>query len=78
MQLFLIRIVLIISALAISACFTSCSRTDNKSIGPPEKVTIAYGIPPATALADIAQARGYFRSEGLEMTPHFVRGLEEE
>src|SRR5208283_2603737 len=42
-----------------------------KPAGPPEKLTIAYNAPPFTVLADIAQAQGYFRSEGLEVTPLF-------
>lgn len=71
MLLFLIRLALVISALAISACLSACTPTDNKPVGPLEKVTIAYGVPPATALADIAQAQGYFRLEGLDVTPHF-------
>jgi len=67
----LIMIALVVSVLAISASFFSCSRTDNKSIGQLDKVTIAYATPPYTVLADIAQAQGYFRLEGLEVTPNF-------
>ena len=68
---FLMRIAIAVSALAISSYFFACTRTDQKPVGPLEKVTIAYAIPPYTALADIAQARGYFRLEGLEVTPRF-------
>jgi sulfonate transport system substrate-binding protein len=38
---------------------------------PPEKVTIACATPPYTTLVDIAFAKGFFRKEGLEATPHF-------
>jgi NitT/TauT family transport system substrate-binding protein len=68
---FLVRIALVVSALAISACFSACTHTDNKSAGLLDKLTIAYNAPPFSVLADIAQAQGYFRFEGLEVTPLF-------
>lgn len=36
---------------------------------PPEKLTLAYSTPPYTVLIDIAENRGYFLQEGLEVTP---------
>ncbi|MBI5101385.1 MAG: NrtA/SsuA/CpmA family ABC transporter substrate-binding protein [Nitrospirae bacterium] len=53
---------------AVLVCFSACSRTDQKSSGPVEKITIAYSAPPYTVLIDIAEAQGYFRQEGLEAT----------
>ena len=66
-----IRPSIVVSALAMAICLAACDRTDNKPAGPPEKVTIAYATAPYTVLADIAQAQGYFKLEGLEVTPHF-------
>ena len=54
---------------AIIVCLLACSRTDQKSAGHAEKVTIAYANPPYTVLIDIAQAQGYFRQDGLEVVP---------
>jgi sulfonate transport system substrate-binding protein len=67
---FLARIVVAAAALALGACFCACTRTDRKPAGPPEKITIAYATLPETALAQVAQARGYYREEGLEATAH--------
>lgn len=38
-------------------------------VGLPEKVTIAYSATPDTALAQVAQAQGYYLQEGLDATP---------
>ncbi len=59
-----------VTALALLACCVSCTRTDHTPVGPPEKITIAYATLPETALAQIAQSRGYYREEGLETTAH--------
>lgn len=40
----------------------------SKPVGPPEKVTIAYATITSTALAIVAQMRGYYREEGLDVT----------
>jgi ABC-type nitrate/sulfonate/bicarbonate transport system substrate-binding protein len=64
-------LIAVVSALVIGSNFFACTRADQKPMGPPEKITIAYATPPYTALADIAQAQGYFRLEGLEATPSF-------
>jgi sulfonate transport system substrate-binding protein len=61
------RIPVSVYALAIVVCILGCSQTDQKSVGPAEKVTIAYSTPPYTVLIDIAQAQGYFRKEGLDV-----------
>lgn len=37
--------------------------------GPPEKITIAFSTLPYAALAQIAQVRGFYRQEGLDVTP---------
>lgn len=70
MNHFVIRIALALAALSIAAGFFACTRTD-QSAGPPEKVTIACATPPYTALVDIALAKGYFRQQGLDVTPLF-------
>jgi sulfonate transport system substrate-binding protein len=57
------------AALAAVALFSACSRTEQKPIGPPEKVTIAFSATQYALLADVAQQKGYFLQEGLEVTP---------
>jgi NitT/TauT family transport system substrate-binding protein len=66
----LIRTTVAVAALATAACFFACSPTEHKPAGPPEKITIAYATLPETALAQVAQSRGYYREEGLEATAH--------
>jgi len=61
-----------VSALALAACFCACNRTDQKTAGPPVKITVAYATLPETALAQVAQSRGYYREEGLEATAHLL------
>ncbi len=55
--------------LALSLSLPACSRTDTLSTAPREAITIAYSTPPYTVLIDIAQSRGYFAKEGLDVTP---------
>lgn len=69
MKKFVVRLTVVFFALATGASFFACSRTDQPS-GPPEKAIIAYATAPETALAQIAQARGYFQREGLDVTPN--------
>lgn len=57
-------------ALAVAAGFFACTRTDQPA-EPLEKVPIASVPPPYAALVDIALAKGYFRQQGLDVTPHF-------
>jgi sulfonate transport system substrate-binding protein len=71
MQRLLLLIAVTVTALTTGAIFFSCTRADQKPMGAPEKITIAYATPPYTILADIAQAQGYFRMEGLEVAPRF-------
>lgn len=56
-------VVLIVGAL------TACTKADEKSVGPPEKVTIAYSATLDSALAQIAQTQGYYLQEGLDAIP---------
>jgi sulfonate transport system substrate-binding protein len=60
-----------VTALLMVFAVSACTRSGQKPKGPPEKITIAYASPPSTTLADIAMALGYFRMEGLEVTPVF-------
>ena len=65
---FLTRFAVAVSALAIATCFLACTRADNKPAGPSEKVIFAYTLLPDTALVHIAQKKGYFLQEGLDVT----------
>jgi sulfonate transport system substrate-binding protein len=53
---------------AIAGAFSACSRSDQKPAVPPEKITIAYSASPDAALAQVAQAKGYYLQEGLDAT----------
>ena len=64
------RIALAVTALATAACLFACTRTDRKSAGPPEKVTIAFAATTDAVLAEVAHVKGFFLQEGLEVTPH--------
>ena len=66
----LLRMASALTALAAFACLFACDRANPKPAGRPEKIIIAYATLPETALAQIAHARGYYREEGLEATPH--------
>lgn len=57
--------------LIANAGFWACNRSEHSSALEPEKITIAFASPPYTVLVDIAAAKGYFRNEGLEVTPRF-------
>jgi len=67
---FLIRFAQAIMLLVLCAGFTSCTKSDHKPVKPPEKVTMAFATLVESTLAQVAQARGYFREEGLEVTAH--------
>lgn len=64
----LIRFKVVLSLLACLIFLPACSPTDQKPVGPPEKVTIAYAALTEVSLAHVAQAGGYNREEGLEVT----------
>lgn len=49
-------------------CCTSC-QNENKAVGPPEKITIAYSTATNAMLVYIAFSNGYFAQEGLDATP---------
>ncbi|MGC2061422.1 MAG: NrtA/SsuA/CpmA family ABC transporter substrate-binding protein [Thermodesulfovibrionales bacterium] len=53
------------------SCLISCKKQE-KSPGPPERITIAYSTASNAVLVYIAFAKGYFAEEGLEATlqPH--------
>jgi sulfonate transport system substrate-binding protein len=51
--------------LALSAC----QKPPEKSVGPPEKITIAYPTTLLSVLYHIAYSNGFFAAEGLEVTP---------
>jgi sulfonate transport system substrate-binding protein len=66
---------------AIIACLFACDRTKQESVSPTEQATIAYSISYHSLLAKVAQVKGYFQQEGLEVTPYLYpygkRALEE-
>lgn len=53
--------------LTLCVACSACSRTEQT---PAEKVTIAYATLSDTALAQVAQVQGFFRAEGLDVSPH--------
>jgi NitT/TauT family transport system substrate-binding protein len=61
-----------ISALAIAVYIFRLTPADHnhKPLNPPEKITIAYSATTDAALAEVAQAQGYYLEEGLVATPH--------
>lgn len=65
----LIRIITAVVALALGGSITACSRADRQPTGPPEKVTLAIAATLDTALAQVAQVKGLYQQEGLEVTP---------
>ena len=61
-----ILVILIISAVLL--LLTSCQK-ENKVLGPPEKIIIAYSTSANAILVYIAFANGYFAEEGLDAIP---------
>ena len=59
----------IVSLLPVISALSACTKADQRYAGPPEKVTIAYSASPDAALAQVAQAKGYYLQEGLDATP---------
>jgi ABC-type nitrate/sulfonate/bicarbonate transport system substrate-binding protein len=55
-------------ALAFCACLLGCEQNDRKPLIPLEKATIALVTNHNAILANIAQAKGYFQQEGLDVT----------
>ena len=66
----LLQIAVAMAVLATGVSSFSCKRLKQKPAAPPEKVTIAYASHPQAALAQVAQSRGFYRDEGLEVTAH--------
>lgn len=62
--------ILITVAVLVMGSFMACSRTDRESAGPPEKATIAIAATADSVLAQVAQAKEYFRAEGVDATAH--------
>jgi NitT/TauT family transport system substrate-binding protein len=61
-----ILVILLISTVLL--LLTSCQK-ENKVLGPPEKITIAYATSANAILVYIAFANGYFAEEGLDAIP---------
>ncbi|HJV36450.1 NrtA/SsuA/CpmA family ABC transporter substrate-binding protein [Geomonas sp.] len=59
--------------LTLTVFFTGCDHRERSASGPTEKVTLAIAAIPDCALALIAQARGYFHEEGVEVEVHPYR-----
>ena len=64
----LTRLTVVLLLLISCLSFPACSRKEQPPVGPAEKVTIAYATLPQTALAQVAQSKGYYREEGLDVT----------
>jgi sulfonate transport system substrate-binding protein len=65
---FLMKHLLILLSLAMLAMISqSCEK--KAAVGPPEKITIAYATLPHAALFHVALVKGFFQTEGLEVTP---------
>ncbi len=60
----------VVSALAIAGYIFMRTNTDHTSVGPPERITIAYSATTDAVLAEVAQVRGYYLQQGLDATPH--------
>jgi sulfonate transport system substrate-binding protein len=58
-----------VTALAV-VTIAACDRTGQNPAGPPEKVIIAISNTADSVLAQVAQARGFYREEGLDATVH--------
>ncbi|MDO9584114.1 MAG: NrtA/SsuA/CpmA family ABC transporter substrate-binding protein [Desulfomicrobium sp.] len=56
--------------LAAVTCLFACDWPESKSVAPVEKATIAFSSSHNAFLADVAQVKGFFQQEGLEVTPH--------
>jgi sulfonate transport system substrate-binding protein len=63
------RITAVVAVLAIGSYFFMRDQAGRMPVGPYEKITIAYSATPDSALAQIAQAKGYYLQEGLDVTP---------
>jgi len=63
------RIAAAVAALALGGYFFMRGQTGHTPVGPPEKITIAYSTTPDSALAQVAQAQGYYLQEGLDVIP---------
>ncbi len=48
----------------------ACTRSDQQSASAPEKATIAYTTSTDAVLAQVAQIKGYYLREGLNVVPH--------
>jgi ABC-type nitrate/sulfonate/bicarbonate transport system substrate-binding protein len=66
----LTRLTVVMLLLISWVSFPGCSRKEQQPVGPAEKVTIAYATITQAALAQVAQAGGYNREEGLDVTAH--------
>ena len=60
--------IVILGLSGLLLCITSCQK-ENKAVGPPEKITIAYSTAANSILVYVAFAKGYFTEEGLDATP---------
>jgi sulfonate transport system substrate-binding protein len=68
---FLLRCAAAVSALAVCGWFSACSRTEQKPARP-EKITIAFSATTDPVLAEVAQVKGLFLQQGLEVTAHLL------
>jgi len=61
---------IVLIVLITGGLFAACNRDRQGPAGPPERVTIAITTTTDSVLAQIAQAKGFFREAGVEATVH--------
>ncbi len=66
-QRYPILLVIVVSVLAIGACFVACDQAEQKPACPLERVTIADA---SATLTRVALSRGYWLQEGLDLIVH--------
>jgi NitT/TauT family transport system substrate-binding protein len=55
--------------LAVALAVTGCGKQSEKSVGPPESLTMAYVTHPTASLVHVAFVKGFFAEEGLQVNP---------
>lgn len=69
-QHFLPRVVIAMAVLVTIASLFACDWTERKALSSIEETTIAFITTHRAILADVAYLKGFFKQEGLEVTPH--------
>ena len=74
-------IAITVSSLALAGCFYACTRTEQISTSPPAKTSFAISATTEAVLVEVAEVKGFFKQEGLEITrrlhPYGMRALQD-